>query len=132
MKLPISKKKVPLSDVSLGTAYEINKNLVKKYEKVLTDEELQNKKDIVDKFTNDNNNHYHMMLCHDRRDYTVFHTNSSVNSVYSELLECLKNRGKIYAIDITKDEGAIEIWLEIEEDMYCYYFFPYDSAIVEY
>lgn len=132
MKLPTNKKKIKVSEVSLGTTYDINKNLVKKYEKELTEEELQEKKDLIDKFTNDHNNHYHMMLCHDRRDYTIFHTNYSVNSVYADLIDCLKNRGKIMAIDLTKDEGAIEIWLMIEDEAYCYYFFPYDSAIVEF
>ena len=32
------------SNITLGTAYEINKNLVEKYEKELTTKELQNKK----------------------------------------------------------------------------------------
>ena len=45
--------------------------------------------------------------------------------------ECLKNRGEIRGIDITKDKGAIEIWLSIDGEAYVYYFFPYDSALVE-
>ena len=45
--------------------------------------------------------------------------------------ECLKNRGEIRGIDITKDKGAIEIWLVINEEAYCYYFFPYDAAVIE-
>ena len=32
------------SEITLGTAYDINKDLVQKYEKTLTDEELQQKK----------------------------------------------------------------------------------------
>ena len=45
--------------------------------------------------------------------------------------ECLKNRGEIRAIDITEDKGAIEIWLIIDEEAYCYYFFPYGQAVIE-
>ena len=44
--------------------------------------------------------------------------------------ECLVNRGEIRGIDITKDKGAIEIWMSIEEESYVYYFFPYDTAII--
>lgn len=125
-------KRVSLKDVSLGTAYELNKNLVKKYEKELTKEELKEKEKLVDSFTKPKFDHYYMMLCHDRRDYTIFHTDCTVGSVFGELLECLQNRGKIYGIDKTEDEGALEIWLMIDKEAYCYYFFPYEDAIVEY
>ena len=73
-----------------------------------------------------------MLLCHDRRDYTIFHTTVPENSVYKDLEECLVNRGLIYGIDKTEDEGAIEIWLMIDDEPYCYYFFPYENAVVEY
>ena len=35
------------SEVTLGTAYEINKNLVQKYEKELTKQELKEKEDMI-------------------------------------------------------------------------------------
>ena len=41
------------------------------------------------------------------------------------------NRGEVRGIDLTKDKDAIEIWLIIEDEAYCYYFFPYDAAIIE-
>ena len=123
MVLP-SKKKT--SNVELGTAYDINKNLVKKYEHQLTKEEL------IDKFTREKFDNYYMLLCHDRRDYTIFHTTVREGSVYLDLEECLINRGQIYSIDKTEDECAIEIWLMIDDEPYCYYFFPYGSAVVEY
>lgn len=132
MKLPTNKKKVTLKDVSLGTSYDINKNLVKKYEKELTNVELADKEKMMLEFTREKFDNYYMMLCHDRRDYTIFHTDVKEGSVWGELLECLQNRGKIYGIDKTQDEGAIEIWLMIEDEAYCYYFFPYGNAIVEY
>ena len=53
-------------------------------------------------------------------------------SVYGELEECLINRGQIYGIDRTEDGCAIEIWLMIDNEPYCYYFFPYGTAVVEY
>lgn len=130
MILPKAKRKT--SNVELGTAYDINKNLVKKYEHELTKEELQEKETLLDNFTRSKSDHYYMLLCHDRRDYTIFHTTVTEGSVYKDLEECLVNRGLIYGIDKTEDEGAIEIWLMIDDEPYCYYFFPYESAVVEY
>ena len=125
-------KKEKETNVELGTAYDINKNLVKKYEHELTKEELVEKEKMVDEFTREKFDNYYMLLCHDRRDYTIFHTTVKEGSVYLDLKECLINRGKIYGIDRTEDECAIEIWLMIDDEPYCYYFFPYGSAVVEY
>ena len=60
----------------------------------------------------------------------------SISNMYrkvGELLidECLKNRGEIRGIDITKDKQAIEIWVSIEEDSYVYYFFPYNEGVID-
>ena len=125
-------KKEKETNVELGTTYDINKNLVKKYEHELTKEELTEKEKMVDEFTREKFDNYYMLLCHDRRDYTIFHTAVKEGSVYLDLEECLINRGKIYGIDRTEDECAIEIWLMIDDEPYCYYFFPYGSAVVEY
>ena len=134
MKL-VSKEKTndkKTTDITLGTNYDINKQLVKKYEKELTKEQLKEKDKMLLEFTRSHFDHYYMMLCHDRRDYTIFHTNYTEGSVFEELLECLQNRGKIYGIDLTEDKEALEIWLVIDDEAYCYYFFPYENAVVEY
>ena len=35
-------------------------------------------------------------------------------------------------INLTEDKAAIEIWLRnAENENLCYYFFPYDAAIIE-
>lgn len=130
MLLP--KKETKTSNVELGTAYDINKNLVKKYEHELTKEELKEKEKMIDDFTREKFDNYYMLLCHDRRDYTIFHTTVREGSAYLDFQECLINRGQIYGIDKTEDGCAIEIWLMIDEEPYCYYFFPYGTAVVEY
>lgn len=126
-------KKTKTSNVELGTAYEMNKNLVKKYEHLLTEEEMTEKTKMLEEYIAGKANHYYMLLCHDRRDYTILHANvlADVHSVPRELVECLINRGDVYGIDATEDGVAIEIWLMIDDEAYCYYFFPYDNAIVE-
>ena len=76
-----------------------------------------------------------MLLCNDRKDYTIFRR-ASTNNVGTELInilidECLKNRGKTKSIELTEAKDAIEIWLSIDEESYCYYFFPYDTAVIQ-
>ena len=126
------KQKPKTSKVSLGTLYDINKNAMKSI-KELSYEERVVKRKLVEDFITDTHNHYYMLLCNERKDYTVFHTTvlEDKHSVPNELMECLTNRGLIYGIDRTEDGVAIEIWLMIDNEPYCYYFFPYDEAIVE-
>ena len=74
--------------------------------------------------------------CNEERDYTLFNfihewAEDVRTFAFNELTECLFNRGKIYGFDITTDNGAIEIWIEKENGMHCYYFFKYDIGVIE-
>lgn len=121
-----------MGEVSLGTLYDINKNLMKE-EKKLSYPALTNKLKHVTKFF-ENNKMYFMLLCNEARDYTIFKINNhaSAEKATEELKECLLNRGEV--LDISKvDEiqEAFEIWIKMNNDAYCYYLFPYDEAIIE-
>ena len=51
-KMILPRKKQPaVSNVELGTAYDINKNLVKKYEHHLTEKELKEKFTLLEEYT---------------------------------------------------------------------------------
>lgn len=119
---------------SLGDTYEINKILVEKYEKELIEEEIIQKKAIVAEFIKNKNQSYYTLLCNDRKDFTVFliEQTDDKRAAAAEVLidECLENRGGIKGIDLTQTEDAIEIWLSIDGESYCYYFFPYDEAVI--
>lgn len=122
--------------ISLGTLYDINKNLIKQ-EKTLTEGNLNSKIQIITDYIIKCNNYYYMLLCNERKDYTVFHWNNICNSKdakeIAEILvkECLTNRGEIKSIELTQNKDAIEIWLVVEDEAYVYYFFPYDKAVIE-
>lgn len=122
------------SKVSIGTLYDLNKAVVVK-EISLTGEKLEEKKSLVIDFLKNTKNTYYMLLCNERKDYTVFRLENQEQS-FKKLAdclidECLLNRGLIKGIDITKLNDAIEIWLSIEEEAFVFYFFPYDAAIIE-
>jgi len=119
-----------------ATVYDINKQLVKKLTP-LSELELPQKQKALEDWFNMHCDCYAMLLCHEQRDYTVFHMydNPPANPnppaiAAKELIECLKNRGVIISIDPTQD-GAWEIWLQIGDESYCYYLFRYDDAVIE-
>lgn len=124
-------------EIVIGNLYDINKNLVKEKEIKLNEGVLNSKKQIITDFIKKCNNSYYMLLCNERKDYTVFRwvntCNESDAKEISKILvdECLTNRGEIRGIDLTKNKDAIEIWIIIDNDAYVYYFFPYDNAIIE-
>lgn len=123
----------------LGTLYDVNKNIIQN-SKELSQGVVNSKKEEIKNFLEKTNNEYYMLLCHERRDYTLFDLGYETYHAYKEKCkkvadvlvdECLKNRGEIRGIDITKDKQAIEIWISIEEDSYVYYFFPYNEGVVD-
>ena len=76
---------------------------------------------------------YMMLLCHDRRDYTIFHiANADKKIAANEISETLYNRGKILLVDKQKD-GSWEIWIRdsLTDENFAYYLFPYDDGVVE-
>jgi hypothetical protein len=124
-----------MSEVTMGTLYDLNKQVVQA-EISLTGEYLEKKKDIIKDFLKNTDGMYYMLLCNERKDYTVFrneYRHAGDLDAFANVLvdECLLNRGLVKGIDKTKGETAIEIWLSIDGEAYVYYFFKYDDAIIE-
>lgn len=131
-------EKPQLSDqINLGaTFYDFNKSLSAE-EKPLTELELVPLQEKIANWFNMECDCYAMLLCHDRRDYTVFHmyqnppANQNPPAVAArECFGCLTDRGEIISIDPTRDH-AWEIWLRIDGEDYCYFLFCYDRAVIE-
>ena len=118
------------TNIGLGSLYEANQELMKKEKEMLKSETLEAVKKTMTLFNNGQK--YFMLLCNDRRDYTVFHRNNIkvFNSPDNDLADCILNRGSLLAIDET-NEGNFEIWIKIDGTPYCYYLFPYDFGIIE-
>ncbi len=123
-----------MAELGMGTLYDWNKGAMQQM-KSLNSTELKDKlKDIKDKLFNQGK--YYMLLCHERRDYTVFNLlkgaikHDAPKQATHDLKECLENRGAVISIDRQAD-GAWEIWLRIDGEMFCYYLFPYDNAVIE-
>lgn len=129
-----------MAEINAGNLYDMNKSLVAQYEKNLKGKALQNRidKEVVP-YLQEKMAHepYFMLLCNERRDYTVFHisenTPNAIDSIINNLKVCLLTRGAIYGIDRTSDGVALELWIKGDDngEMACYYFFPYTQAVIE-
>ena len=121
-------------DIAAGNLYEANKQLILQNEKPLNHLELIKKHETIEDFFANDIVEYAMLLCHEERDYTIFQLASSSTAAHTatkDFFECCTNRGEIYGIDRTENGIAIEIWLKIDNDMCCYYLFPYDEAVIK-
>lgn len=124
-------------EVEFGNLYDINKNIVKQNEIELSEGILNSKKEIIKNFImSKSDDFYFMLLCNEKKDYTIFDfkdyktSERSLNCAKCLIDECLANRGEIRGIDLTKDRDAIEIWMVIDNEAYVYYFFPYDNGVI--
>lgn len=127
-----------MAEIELGNLYDINKELMKKepvLDPILFNRKIKEISAEMKIQCEEMDRHYWMLLCHDRRDYTMFNIISAeeASSIEFELGPTLRNRGKILSIDQQKD-GNWEIWIRdehIEEENFAYYLFNYDAAVIE-
>jgi hypothetical protein len=127
------------SEISLGNLYDMNKQIMVKAPEIDINV-LSQKKEGLMKWVNEHfKQSYFMLLCNERKDYTVFRmrdtvaTIGAVQDMVNDVIECMTNRGTLLAIDL-QEAGGWELWMrdEIENEAYMYLLFPYGSAVIEY
>ena len=122
------------TEVSAGNLYDLNKQIIQEKEP-MTLLEITALYPALEQWFNMIIDTYAMLLCHEQRDYTIFHLYENQNPnppavATKELIGCLTDRGEILYIEETPDK-AWEIWLKINNEPFCYYLFRYDDAVIE-
>jgi hypothetical protein len=117
------------------TYYEVNQQL-KSYERTLDPVELVDKIHAIGEELFKNCPDYLMLLCNDRRDYTIFHLHhknkNAIKKFENDLKICLNNRGTTLTIEQV-DPVSWEIWVREEDKTnFCYYLFDYSGAVLTY
>lgn len=112
--------------------FDLNKQIISQIEDY-NEEDFTNAKKIIEKYINLKNGEFYMLLCRDLNYYTLFHRKQEYNNfpIENELIECLENIGSVKAFDITDNEDAIEIWVNVKDEPYVMYFFNYDKGVVK-
>lgn len=124
-----------MNKLSLGTLYDANKQLVKQTAVPFNHLQIAAAQVKLEDWFNMAIDCYAMLLCKDRSDFTIFHLYENQNPnppkvAAAECIGCLTDRGKILSIELNKD-NAWEIWMLIDDEVYCYYLFNYDNAVIE-
>lgn len=124
-------------NVSLGTLYDFNKQILSKQKK-LNQFEIDQIKLKIEEWFNWQIDGYAMLLCRERYDFTIFHLYEKQNSnpckiAVTELIDLLNNRGNILSIekDSNTMNNAWEIWLEIDKEIFVYYLFNCDDWVIQ-
>ena len=126
-------------DLSAGSLYKLNQQA---YDQIPTMSRKNTEKQLINlyEWTREQKCDYTMLLCHERRDYTVLHYNNREDRTYKngalvDLKECIDNRGKLLDVRYLQDQDAWEIWIRIFEDKghqnYMYMFFNAEGFVVE-
>lgn len=117
--------------VGMGTAYELNQQLMVKHPPLSADKIEQAKKDLALYFEGCGST-YFMMLCRERNDYTIFRLESDdkYEKAAEEVYLCLDERGEILSVNKTEDDYAYELWIRRSGLVYMFMLFPYDSAVI--
>ena len=125
-----------MAEVNLGTLYDFNKEAMKNEKpldaikfNLLTTDIAKIMQEELDK-----DNHYWMLLCNERKDYSVFNiiATEEIDPIVNDLRTTLYNRGFILSID-KEENNAWEIWIRDVEssENFVYYLFQYDTGIIE-
>lgn len=128
------------TQVEMGNLYDMNKQLMLNEPEISEDRLVEVASQLYFWITEHNSQHYFMLLCHERRDFTLFNiqpdgirgtTVGQINSMVNDIIECMTNRGTLLTADL-QDDGAWELWLRVEDECFAYYLFPYGEAVLEY
>lgn len=118
-----------MAEFDLGmNLYDFNKQAYAQ-EKPLDSIILNNK---VEEMVNDifDKSKYWMLLCSERKDYTIFILLTKAGTV-REMIPTLLNRGEVLDIEKQKD-GNYEIWIRDTntKENFAYYLFDYEYGII--
>lgn len=117
------------SGLNLGL-YDLNKQIIAQLP-ILSDEELSNKKTVINQLHEKFNNEYYMLYGKEMSYFTLFKLKDP-SRFGDEVIECLGYLdGDVKCVDMTEPEDAIEIWVQDgTKEPTCLYLFPYDTGLV--
>lgn len=116
------------------TLYDMNKQIMKNIDP-LNELQIASAQSSIEDWFNMSIDCYAMLLCNERRDFTLFHLYENQNPnpckvAANEFIGCLIDRGDILSIE-PADGNAWEVWIKIDDEPYCYYLFNYDNGVIE-
>lgn len=127
----------PGTDITSGmTMYDVAKQGAAAAPALSEEGLLKLKEDLI-KFAQTHFDTDYMLLCNERRDYTLFTNHKKLDTIFETLafdvIDCLQNRGTIVDYEVQEETGGVELWIkDFADDSAAYYFFPYGEAVIKY
>lgn len=119
----------PTNRVSIGSLYEMNKQLFKQINPPGVKQISLELANIGAWMSSNYGAKYFMLLCKERSDYTMIHINDfNFTQAVQEVKEVLEERGDIMGFDFVHGENAYQCWVrERGEDPQVYMFMLFDA-----
>lgn len=122
-----------MSEVMMGTLYDMNKAAIVNMSS-LTNKELNKNLKKIKQFFLEKSDKYFMLLNRETYNFTLFNLGNkndiAMKQTIDDLEECLNNRGRIVSIE-PDSAGNYEIWIVDDNEALVYYLFPYDLGVIE-
>lgn len=113
------------------TLYDLNSSIISQLDPIT---DFTDSIELINSWAGKEPDEYFMLLNRDTSYYTLFKAKTKKHLEFENLGEaviaCLKEISCLRSISLA--EGAIELWADFEDDLRCFYLFPYDKGIVEY
>ena len=117
--------------------YEYSKLFVNGMSKI-SEEDLKIGKTLIKNYLKERDQEFYMLLCREIYDFSIFqnelYKTEDWNSeeFFSAILDCFANRNMVIkSIDRAEDTAAIEIWVQAEDQPFCFYLFPSDLGVIK-
>ena len=112
--------------------YELNKSIIMALPDA-TEDDIKDGLESINEFDEKVGAKYYMLLCKEISYYTVLRRRKikcEDATVGEATIACLRSLGTIKSIDILED--AVEIWVKIDDDVFCLYLFDYTNGVVDF
>lgn len=123
-----------MSEIMMGTLYDMNKAAIINMPS-LTNSELKKNLKKIKQFFLDKTDKYFMLLNRETYNFTLFNLGNkneiAMKQTMDDFKECLDSRGRIVSIE-PDSAGNYEIWIVDDfNEALVYYLFPYDLGVIE-
>jgi hypothetical protein len=114
------------------TTYEFNCSQIAQLPNY-TKENFGKAQKTIQSFLSSHPSKYYMMLCNDRRYYTLytFVQDFQFKQMSKEIIDITKNLGVVKEIKVSDDDDCIMFWIMHNDEAYLYLLFNYEAGVVE-
>lgn len=106
--------------------YDLNKQIIQQ----MPDMDLSKFPIILESFCKAEKNQHYMLYGKELSYFTIFKMNCEYfhfGTLFEGIVDCISH---IRVVDYDPESHGIEIWGEVNEELSCFYLFPYDAGFI--